>query len=149
MSNLENKLKKIINIFNKINRNVGYEDIKKLSLKYYKNINVLNVLAQIAQKMGDVDTAINSYKRILLIDKNNIELLSKIYKLFLTKSSLDEALEKINLILVIDKGHYEATRDKAYIYLLKIILIVQKIHRQYSKLKENGFCLQYQRINIF
>ena len=119
MSNLENKLQKIVNTFNNIDKNLAYEDIKKLSTKYHKNINVLNVLSQIAQKMGDVDTTINSLKNILLIEKNNIEYLSQIYKLFLTKSLLDEALENINLILKIDKNHYEAIRDKAYIYFLK------------------------------
>ena len=67
MSNLENKLKKIVNTFNNIDKNLAYEDIKKLSTKYHKNINVLNVLSQIAQKMGDIDTSINSLKKILLI----------------------------------------------------------------------------------
>ena len=63
MSKLENKLKNIVNTFNKIDRKNAYEDIKKLSTKYHKNINVLNVLSQIAQKMGDKDTAINSLKK--------------------------------------------------------------------------------------
>ena len=116
MSNLENKLKKIVNTFNNINKKVAYKDIVKLSEKYHKNLSVLNLLSQIAQKMGDVDTCINSLKKILLIEKNNIETLSKIYKLFLTKSFLDQALENINLILQIDEGHYEAIRDKAYVY---------------------------------
>ena len=93
-----------------INKRRHYDD---------KNINVLNVLSQIAQKMGDVDTTINSLKKILLIDNSNIECISKIYKLLLTKSLLDEALENINLILKIDKDHYYAMRDKAYIYFLK------------------------------
>ena len=31
MSNLENKLKKIVNTFNNIDKNLAYEDIKKLS----------------------------------------------------------------------------------------------------------------------
>ena len=39
MSNLENKLKKIVNTFNNIDKNLAYEDIKKLSTKYHKNIN--------------------------------------------------------------------------------------------------------------
>ena len=39
MSNLENKLKKIVNTFNNIDKNLAYEDIKKLSIKYHKNIN--------------------------------------------------------------------------------------------------------------
>ncbi len=34
MSNLENKLKKIVNTFNNINKEKGYRDIKKLSEKY-------------------------------------------------------------------------------------------------------------------
>ncbi len=119
MSNLENKLKKIVNTFNNINREVAYKDIVKLSEKYHKSLSVLNLLSQIAQKMGDVDTSINSLKKILLIEKNNIETLSKIYKLFLNKSLLDQALENINLILQIDEDHYEAIRDKAYVYLLK------------------------------
>ena len=118
MSNLENKLKKIIDTFNNENRDTAYEDIKKLSVKYPKNINVLNVLSQIAQKNSDLDTAINSLKKILLLDKSNIECISKIYKLLLTKSLLDEALANINLILRIDKDHYEAIRDKAYIHFI-------------------------------
>ena len=116
MSNLENKLKKIVNTFNNINKEEGYRDIKTLSEKYKKNIKVLNVLSQISQKMGDIDTTINSLKKILLTDNNNIYLLTKIYKLFLTKSSFDEASENINLILKIEKNNYEATRDKAYIH---------------------------------
>ncbi len=140
MSNLENKLKKIVNTFNSIDKNLAYEDIKKLSTKYHKNINVLNILSQIAQKMGDVDTTINSLKKILLIDKSNIEYLTKIYKLFLTKSSLDEALENINLILKIDKDHYYAMRDKAYIYFLKNSFDnAKKYIDNISKLKENDF----------
>ena len=140
MSNLENKLKKIVNTFNNIDRNLAYEDIRKLSTKYHKNINVLNVLSQIAQKMGDIDTTINSLKKILLIDNNNIKCLSKIYKLFLTKSQLDEALTNINLILRIDKDHYEAIRDKSYIYLLKNNFDKAKIYIDYiSKLEEDDF----------
>ena len=119
MSNLENKLKKIVNTFNNIDKNLAYEDIKKLSTKYHKNINVLNVLSQIAQKMGDVDNTIKSLNKILLIEKNNIECLTKIYKLYLTKSLFNKALENINLILKIEKNNYEAIRDKAYIYFLK------------------------------
>ena len=116
MSNLENKLKKIVNTFNNINKEEGYRDIKKLSEKYKKNLKVLNVLSQISQKMGDIDTALNALKKILLIENNNVALLSKIYKLFLIKSSLNEALEYIDTILRIDKGHYESMRDKAYIF---------------------------------
>ncbi len=140
MSKLENKLKKIINSFNNIDRNIAYEDIKKLSIKYHKNIKVLSVLSQIAQKMGDVDTTINTLKRILLIDNNNIECLSKIYKLFLTKSLLDESLANINLILRLDKDHYEAKRDKAYIYFLKNSFdSAKKYIDDISKLKEDDF----------
>ncbi len=140
MSNLENKLKKIVNTFNNIDKNLAYEDIKKLSTKYYKNINVLNVLSQIAQKMGDLDTTINSLKKILLIDKSNIVCISKIYKLLLTKSLLDEALANINLILRIDKDHYEAIRDKAYIYFLKNNFDkAKKYIDNISKLEEKDF----------
>ena len=140
MSNLENKLKKIVNTFNNINKEDGYRDIKKLSEKYKKNIKVLNVLSQISQKMGDIDTTINSLKKILLIENNNIELLSKIYKLFLTKSSLDEALENINLILKIDGGHYESIRDKAYIYFMKNNFSnAKKQIDKILKLKEDDF----------
>ena len=140
MSNLENKLKKIVNTFNNIDKNLAYEDIKKLSTKYHKNINVLNVLSQIAQKMGDVDTTINSLKKILLIDKSNIECISKIYKLLLTKSLLDEALANINLILRINKDHYEAIRDKAYIYFLKNNFDKAKRYiDNISKLEEKDF----------
>ena len=140
MSNLENKLQKIVNTFNNIDKNLAYEDIKKLSTKYHKNINVLNVLSQIAQKMGDVDTTINSLKKILLLDKSNIECISKIYKLLLTKSLLDEALANINLILRIDKDHYEAIRDKAYIYFLKNNFDkAKKYIDNISKLEEKDF----------
>ena len=95
MSNLENKLKKIINTFNNINREEGYRDIKKLSEKYKKNIKVLNVLSQISQKMGDIDTTINSLKKILLTEKNNIYL-AKV-KNFQNKSAeKDLLIEYIN-----------------------------------------------------
>ncbi len=140
MSNLENKLKKIVNTFNNINKEQGYKDIKKLSEKYQKNIKVLNVLSQISQKMGDIDTALNSLKKILLIENNNVALLSKIYKLFLFKSSLDEALEYIDTILRIDKGHYESMRDKAYIYFLKNDFInAKKYIDEILKLKDEDF----------
>ncbi len=140
MSNLKNKLKKIVNTFNNIDRNLAYEDIKKLSTKYHKNIYVLNVLSQIAQKMDDKDIAINSLKKILLIENNNIDLLTKIYKLFLAKSQLDEALENINLILRLDKDHYEAIRDKAYIYFLKkeFAKATESIEK-ISKLKDDDY----------
>ncbi len=140
MSNLENKLKKIINTFNNINKEDGYRDIKKLSEKYKRNIKVLNVLSQISQKMGDIDTTINSLKKILLIENNNIDLLSKIYKLYLTKSLLDEALENINFILRIDGVHYESLRDKAYIYFIKNDYIsAKKYIDEISKLKDDDF----------
>ena len=140
MSNLENKLKKIVYTFNNTSREDGYRDIKKLSEKYKKNIKVLNVLSQISQKMGDIDTTLNSLKKILLIENNNIDLLSKIYKLCLIKSSFDEALEYIDTILRIDKGHYESTRDKAYIYFLKNNFNnAKKYIDKISKLKENDF----------
>ena len=47
MSNLENKLKKIIDIFNNVNKEIAFKDIKKLSEKYNKNISVQNILYQI------------------------------------------------------------------------------------------------------
>ena len=100
MSNLENKLKKIIDTFNNVNRNIAFKDIKKLSEKYNKNISVQNVLYQISKKVGDIDTSINALKKILFIDKNNISnTFLKLYKLLLGKGLLDEALENINLIL--------------------------------------------------
>ena len=55
MSNLENKLKKIVDTFNNVNREIAFNDIKKLSKKYNKNISVQNVLFQIAKKSGDID----------------------------------------------------------------------------------------------
>ena len=140
MSNLENKLKKIVNTFNNINKEEGYRDIKKLSEKYKKDIKVLNVLSQISQKMGDINTTINSLKKILLTENNNIDFLTKIYKLFLTKSSLDDALENINLILKIEKNNYEATRDKAYIHFLKNEFAeATKCIEKIAKLKDDDY----------
>ena len=140
MSNLENKLKEIVNTFNNNDRNLAYKEIKKLSTKFNKNIKVLNVLSQISQNIGDLDTTINSLKKILLIEKNNIKYLSRIYKLFLTKSLFDEALENINLVLRIDKNNYEARRDKAYIYFLKNNFnSAKKNIDNISKLKEDDF----------
>ena len=65
MSNLENKLRKIIDTFNNVNREIAFKEIKKLSEKYNKNISVLNVLFQVAKKIGDIDTSINALKKIL------------------------------------------------------------------------------------
>ncbi len=119
MSKLENKLINIIDTFNNRNKDVGYNEIKKLSERYKKNINVQNVLFQISEKMGDIDYSINTLRRILLIEKNNSFYLSRIYKLLLRKGSFNEALEKINLILEKDNKNYEALRDKSYIYFLQ------------------------------
>ena len=63
MSNLENKLKKIVDTFNNVNENVAFKEIKKLSVKYNKNISVQNVLYQVAKKVGDIDTSINALKK--------------------------------------------------------------------------------------
>ena len=98
MSNLENKLKKIIDTFNNVNKEIAFEDIKKLSEKYNKNISVQNVLFQIAKKVGDIDTSIIALKRMLNVENNNTLYLSKLYKLLLAKGSFNEALEKINII---------------------------------------------------
>ncbi len=119
MSNLENKLKKIVHTFNNVNREIAFKDIKKLSVKYNKNISVQDVLFQISKKVGDIDTSINALKKILFIDKNNTSYLSQLYKLLLGKGLFDLALEKINSILEIDSKNYDALRDKAYIYFLK------------------------------
>ena len=108
MSKLENKLKKIIDKFNHINGEAAFEDIKKLSEKYDKNIKVQNVMFQLAKKVGDIDRSINALKKILLVEKNNTSYLSQSYKLFLEKGLIDEALDKINHILEIDNNNYDA-----------------------------------------
>ncbi len=119
MSNLENKLRKIIYTFNNVNREDAYKDIIELSEKYNKNISVQNVLLQVAKKIGDIDASINALKKILFIEKNNITYLSQLYKLLLRKGLIDEALEKINLVLKGDNKNYDSLRDKSYIYFLK------------------------------
>ena len=140
MSNLENKLKKIVDTFNNVNREVAFKDIKNLSDKYNKNVSVQNVLFQIAKKVGDVDTSINALKKILSVDNNNISFLSQIYKLLLEKNRFDEALEKINAILEIDKKNYYALRDKSYIYFLKNDYIEAKKNiERISNLKEDDY----------
>ena len=119
MSNLENNLKKIIDTFNNVNREIAFKDIKKLSEKFNKNISVQNVLFQIAKKVGDVDTSIIALKKILNVENNNTLYLSHLYKLLLAKGFIDEALENINVILELDNKNYDALRDKSYIYFLK------------------------------
>ena len=52
MSNLENKLKKIVNTLNNIDKNLAYEDIKRLSTKYHKNINVLKKIKFLLKDKG-------------------------------------------------------------------------------------------------
>ena len=140
MSNLDSKLKKIIDKFNNVNREAAYNDIKKLSEKYNKKISVQNVLFQIAKKIGDIDTSINALKKILFVEKNNISYLSKLYKLLLGKGLIDEALEKINLILEIDNKNYEALRDKSYIYFLNNdYIIAKKYIENISNLKNDDY----------
>ena len=140
MSNLENKLKKIIDTFNNVNRNIAYKDIKNLSEKYNKNISVQSVLFQIARKVGDIDISINALKKILLVEKNNISYLSQLYKLLLGKGLFDEALEKINFILEIDNKNYDALRDKSYIYFLKNDYIESKKYiENISSLKDDDY----------
>ena len=140
MSNLENKLKEIVNTFNNVNREVAFKDIKKLSEKYNKNISVQNVFFQIAKKVGDIETAINALKNILFVENNNIFYLSQLYKLLLGKNRYDEALEKINTILKIDNKNYDALRDKSYIYFLQNDLIEsKKIIEEISNLKDDDY----------
>ena len=140
MSNLENKLKKIIDTFNNVNKEIAFNDIKKLSEKYNKNISVQNILYQISMKVGDIDTSINALKKILFIDKNNTSYLSQIYKLLLAKGSLDQALQKINSLLEIDNKNYDALRDKSYIYFLKKDYIeAKKYIENISNLKDDDY----------
>ena len=140
MSNLENKLKKIIDTFNNSNTDTAYKDIKKLSEKYNKNISVQNVLFQIAKKVGDINTSIKTLKKILFIENNNTFYIAQLYKLLLEKGLFDEALQKINFLLKIDKNNYEALRDKSYIYFLKNDYIEAKKHiEKISKLRDNDY----------
>ena len=140
MSNLETKLRKIIDTFNNVNREIAFKDIKKLSEKYNKNISVQHVLFQVSKKVGDIDTSINALKKILLIDKNNISYLSQLYKLLLEKGMVDQALEKINSILKIDNKNYDALRDKSYIYFLKEDYIeAKKYIENISNLKDDDY----------
>ncbi len=140
MSNLENKLKKIIDTFNKVNREIAFNDIKKLSEKYNKNISVQNVLFQIAKKTGDIDISIVALKKILNIENNNTLYLSQLYKLLLAKGFFDEALEKINIILEIDNKNYDALRDKSYIYFLKNDYVeAKKYIDSISNLKDDDY----------
>ena len=104
MSNLENKLKKIINKFNGLDKENAYIEIKNLSQKYKKNLNVQNILSQIAINMGDIDTAISALKNILFIERNNSTALNTIYKLLIHKKEFDEALNYIKIA----KKEYES-----------------------------------------
>ena len=140
MSNLENKLKKIIDTFNNVNKEIAFNDIKKLSKKHNKNISVQNVLFQISKKVGDIDTSINALKTILFIDKNNISYLTQLYKLLLGKGLFDKALDKINSILDIDNKNYDALRDKSYIYFLKNDYVkAKKYIDNISNLKDDDY----------
>ncbi len=140
MSDLENKLKKIIYTFNNVNTKTAYKDIKKLSEKHTKIISVQNVLFQIAKKVGDVDTSIKALEKILYVEKNNTSYLTQLYKLLLEKGLLNEGLEKINFILEIDNKNYEALRDKSYIYFLKNDYIeAKKCIENISSLKDKDY----------
>ncbi len=140
MSNLENKLKKIIDTFNKVNKEIAFKDIKKLSEKYNNNISVQNVLFQIAKKSGDIDTSIIALKKILNVENNNTLYLSHLYKLLLLKGFFDEALEKINIILEVDSKNYDALRDKSYIYFLKNNYVeAKKYIDKISNLKDDDY----------
>ena len=67
MSSVENKLNRIINTFNNVDKLVAYKDIKNLSAKYNKNISVQNVLFQIAKKVGDIDYCQNLKAKTLIL----------------------------------------------------------------------------------
>ena len=156
MSNLENKLKKIIYTFDNVNREIAFKDIKKLSAKFTKNTKVQNTLFKVAKRMGDMDTAINAIKKILIVEKKNTSWFSQLYVLLLRKGLFDEALENINYILEIDKQNYEALRDKSYIYFLKNDYInAKKYIEDILNLKNDDYFghnikgLIYLRNNIF
>jgi tetratricopeptide (TPR) repeat protein len=105
-----------------------YEDSKPLSaIKIYKKLtnvigsdwNVLTRVAELYEKLGNMDEAANTVKELLKIDPGNNSLYKLLVEYYSKAKEYDNALEAVNDLLELDPDDIEAREDKAQIYLSK------------------------------
>ncbi len=126
---MQNFEKELIDIVNKFNNGDTKNSLKKISILLNKdknNIELNRISGQMALKQGDLETALVSFKKVILKVKNDQIVLSSLYKIYIKKNLLDNALSYINNLLKINDKHFEANRDKAYVLLHKENLLEAK-----------------------
>ncbi|HSD63783.1 MAG TPA: tetratricopeptide repeat protein [Ignavibacteriaceae bacterium] len=105
-----------------------YEESKPLSaIKIYKKLlnfigpdwNVLTNVANLYEKMGNLDEAANTVKELLKIDPGNNSLYKLLVGYYTKSKEYDKALDEINDLLELDPDDLEAREEKAQIYLYK------------------------------
>lgn len=103
-----------------------YEDSKPLSaINIYKKLtdiigpdwNVLSRVAELYEKLGDMDEAANTVKELLKIDPGNNSLYKLLVEYYLKAKKYDNALEAVNNLLELNPDDIEAREEKAQIYL--------------------------------
>ncbi len=105
-----------------------YENSKPLSaIKIYRKLtsvigpewNVLIRIADLYEKMNDIDNASNTIKELLKIDPGNTSLYKLLIDYYTKAERYDEALEAANDLLQMDPDDLEAREKKAQIYIDK------------------------------
>lgn len=105
-----------------------YENSKPLSaIKIYKKLtgviggdwNVLIRIAELYEKMGNIDEAANTIKELLKIDPGNASLYKLLIDYYTKAEKYDEALSAANDLLQLNPDDMEAREKKAQVYIDK------------------------------
>ncbi len=105
-----------------------YENSKPLSaIRIYRKLtdiigpewNVLTRIADLYEKMGNIDDAANTINELLKIDPGNISLYKLLIDYYTSAERYDEALGAANDFLQLNPGDLEIRERKAQIYLDK------------------------------
>ncbi|MDA9748662.1 tetratricopeptide repeat protein [Pelagibacteraceae bacterium] len=119
MSNLENKLKKIVEDFNKSESKKSFNEIELLISKNKNEIELYKIYGQMLYKKGRLDEALKNFLYFNTQKKNDALILNYIYSILIKRKLFDEALKYINILLNLNSEHFEANRDKSFILLEK------------------------------
>lgn len=103
----ENKPVKAINIYNRLLDQLGPE------------WSILTRVAELQEKLGNIDEAINTLKRLLSIAPSNIQLKKMVIEYLFRAKRYDEALSFVDEVIELFPYDMEARETKAKIFLAK------------------------------
>ena len=116
MTNLNNKISKILIEFNTENQNTAFNKMQKIyEMKPY-DIEINKIYGKMAVKLNEKNIATQSFKYILSKIPNDKEILKIYYQLLITLNKFDEALNYIDKLLKIEKDNFKAIKDKAFVF---------------------------------